>query len=100
MLLHLTLIDLSVVDREYRSFAWMVYLQINLLLIKILKSLNLMTCRFMKFEKEGKSRIGVMPRYVNADSVKWFEVEPHCSLRLINCFDDGNEVSVTLQIAL
>ncbi|KAL5783303.1 hypothetical protein ACOSP7_008332 [Xanthoceras sorbifolium] len=24
--------------------------------------------------------------------VQWFEVEPHCTFHLINCFEDGNEV--------
>jgi carotenoid cleavage dioxygenase len=40
----------------------------------------------------GKSRIGVMPRFGSADSVLWFDVDNHCSYHLFNCFEDGNEV--------
>lgn len=50
-------------------------------------------CRLIKYQKEGNARIGVMPRYGEADSVKWFNVEPHCTFHLLNCFEDGDEVS-------
>ncbi|KAI7981549.1 Carotenoid 9,10(9',10')-cleavage dioxygenase 1 [Camellia lanceoleosa] len=30
----------------------------------------------IKYEKEGYARIGVMPRYGNANSIEWFEMEP------------------------
>jgi carotenoid cleavage dioxygenase len=40
----------------------------------------------------GKSRIGVMPRFGDAESIIWFDVENHCSYHLFNCFEDGNEV--------
>ncbi|CAL5046174.1 unnamed protein product [Urochloa decumbens] len=42
----------------------------------------------------GKSRIGVMPRFGDAESIMWFDVENHCSYHLFNCFEDGNEVVV------
>ncbi|XP_077252487.1 carotenoid 9,10(9',10')-cleavage dioxygenase 1-like [Tasmannia lanceolata] len=48
----------------------------------------------IKYEKEGYARIGVMPRYGDAYSIKWFEVEPHCTFHIFNCFDDGDEVVV------
>ncbi|XP_077228534.1 carotenoid 9,10(9',10')-cleavage dioxygenase 1-like isoform X4 [Tasmannia lanceolata] len=48
----------------------------------------------VKFEKEGYSRIGVMPRYGDSYSVKWFDVEPHCTFHMLNCFEDGDEVVV------
>ncbi|KAK6920854.1 Carotenoid oxygenase [Dillenia turbinata] len=33
-------------------------------------------------------------RYGDADSVKWFEVEPNCTFHILNCFEDGHEVVV------
>ncbi|KAK2661244.1 hypothetical protein Ddye_007777 [Dipteronia dyeriana] len=54
----------------------------------------LMGGSFMKYQKGGHARIGVMPRYGDADSVQWFEVESHCTLHLVNCFEDGNEASI------
>ncbi|KAG0448224.1 hypothetical protein HPP92_027919 [Vanilla planifolia] len=48
----------------------------------------------IKFEKESHARIGVMPRYGDADSIKWFEVEPFCSLHIVNCYEDGDEVVI------
>lgn len=50
-------------------------------------------CRLIKYEKKRDARIGVMPRYGDADSVKWFNVKPHCTFHIINCFEDGGEVS-------
>uniref|UniRef100_A0ACD5YIZ9 Uncharacterized protein n=1 Tax=Avena sativa TaxID=4498 RepID=A0ACD5YIZ9_AVESA len=50
--------------------------------------------QLIEFEKEGYARIGVMPRYGDAESVMWFDVEPCCMFHLINCFEDGNEVVV------
>ncbi|XP_059639101.1 carotenoid 9,10(9',10')-cleavage dioxygenase 1-like [Cornus florida] len=52
------------------------------------------TQRLMRYDKEGYARIGVMPRYGNAESVQWFEVEPSCVLHILNCYDDGDEVVV------
>ncbi|CAN6217312.1 unnamed protein product [Urochloa humidicola] len=48
----------------------------------------------IQFEKESYARIGVMPRYGDADSVIWFKVEPFCMFHLINCFEEGDEVVV------
>lgn len=33
-----------------------------------------------------------MPRYGDAHSVKWFEVEASSVFHIINCFEDGDEV--------
>ncbi|KAL6008031.1 hypothetical protein ACLOJK_033537 [Asimina triloba] len=48
----------------------------------------------LKHEGESYARIGVMPRYGNADSIQWFDLEPHCTFHILNCFEDGNEVVV------
>ncbi|KAF8400856.1 hypothetical protein HHK36_014159 [Tetracentron sinense] len=48
--------------------------------------------QLIKYDKEGHARIGVMPRYGDADSIRWFEVEPHCTFHLFNCFEDGDEM--------
>ncbi|XP_030543075.2 carotenoid 9,10(9',10')-cleavage dioxygenase-like [Rhodamnia argentea] len=48
----------------------------------------------IKFEKEEYARIGVMPRYGDASSVRWFDVEPNSALHILNCFEDGDEVVV------
>jgi carotenoid cleavage dioxygenase len=37
------------------------------------------------------ARIGIMPRYGNADSIKWFQVEPSCAFHLLNCFEEGTD---------
>ncbi|KAM0910752.1 hypothetical protein ACQ4PT_013944 [Festuca glaucescens] len=50
--------------------------------------------QLIEFEKGSYSRIGVMPRYGDAESVMWFEVEPLCMFHLINCFEEGDEVVV------
>ncbi|KAL5996549.1 hypothetical protein ACLOJK_026629 [Asimina triloba] len=47
-----------------------------------------------RYEGDSYARIGVMPRYGNADSIKWFELEPHCTFHILNCFEDGHEVVV------
>ncbi|OEL32758.1 Carotenoid 9,10(9',10')-cleavage dioxygenase 1 [Dichanthelium oligosanthes] len=49
---------------------------------------------FIENDMDGKSRIGVMPRFGDAESIIWFDVENHCSYHLFNCFEDGNEVVV------
>ncbi|XVF89187.1 hypothetical protein PTKIN_Ptkin19aG0109900 [Pterospermum kingtungense] len=48
----------------------------------------------LKYEKEGYARIGVMDRYGDGDSIKWFEVQPNCTLHIFNSFEDGDEVVV------
>nr|TKW20067.1 hypothetical protein SEVIR_4G060901v2 [Setaria viridis] len=49
---------------------------------------------FIENDMNGKSRIGVMPLFGDADSIIWFDVENHCSYHLFNCFEDENEVVV------
>ncbi|XP_038699171.1 carotenoid 9,10(9',10')-cleavage dioxygenase-like isoform X2 [Tripterygium wilfordii] len=46
----------------------------------------------IKYNKEGYARIGIMPRYGHAESVKWFDVEPNCTFHILNCFEDDAEV--------
>ncbi|KAK1631155.1 hypothetical protein QYE76_005470, partial [Lolium multiflorum] len=46
------------------------------------------------YEKETYARIGVMPRNGDAESVLWFHVEPFCTMHLVNCFEEGDEVVV------
>ncbi|XP_034204570.1 carotenoid 9,10(9',10')-cleavage dioxygenase 1-like [Prunus dulcis] len=48
----------------------------------------------LKYEKEEYARIGVMPRYGDSDSVKWFEVQTNCTFHILNCFEEANEVVV------
>lgn len=50
--------------------------------------------RLVKHNKEGYARIGVMPRYGDSDSVKWFGVEPSCAFHIINCYEHDDEVIV------
>lgn len=51
------------------------------------------TFRLIKYNKEDYARIGVMQRYGDANSIKWFEVEPNCTFHIINSFEDGHEAS-------
>ncbi|KAH7574260.1 hypothetical protein JRO89_XS03G0272600 [Xanthoceras sorbifolium] len=48
----------------------------------------------IKYENEGYAKIGIMPRYGDADSIKWFDVEPNCTFHILNCFEDGDQVVV------
>ncbi|XP_069147851.1 carotenoid 9,10(9',10')-cleavage dioxygenase-like [Solanum lycopersicum] len=48
----------------------------------------------IKYNEDGYARIGIMPRYGDANSIKWFEVEPCYVFHLINCFEDYDEVVV------
>ncbi|EAZ36971.1 hypothetical protein OsJ_21311 [Oryza sativa Japonica Group] len=50
--------------------------------------------QLIKFEKDSYARIGVMPRYGDAESVMWFDVEPFCMFHFINCFEEGDEVVI------
>ncbi|KAF0901550.1 hypothetical protein E2562_003528 [Oryza meyeriana var. granulata] len=63
------------------------------LLHKVIHDIGV-TARFIQNDMGGISRIGVMPRFGDADSIIWFDVENHCSYHLFNCFEDGNEVVV------
>ncbi|KAJ8773638.1 hypothetical protein K2173_005884 [Erythroxylum novogranatense] len=47
-----------------------------------------------KYDKEDYARIGIMPRYGDGDSVRWFKVETSSVFHIFNCFEDGNEVVV------
>ncbi|MBA0866049.1 hypothetical protein Goshw_017508, partial [Gossypium schwendimanii] len=47
--------------------------------------------RFIRGGHEGNARIGIMPRYGDADSIQWFKVKPNCTFHIINCFEDGDE---------
>lgn len=68
----------------------------NLKYDKVIEKLTqhlLYVCRLIKYNKEEYARIGVMPRYGDANSIKWFEVEPNCTFHIINSFEDGHEAS-------
>ncbi|KAL5764086.1 hypothetical protein ACOSQ2_016680 [Xanthoceras sorbifolium] len=55
----------------------------------------ILTCILIKYENEGYAKIGIMPRYGDADSIKWFDVEPNCTFHILNCFEDGDKVTCT-----
>ncbi|KAL3746757.1 hypothetical protein ACJRO7_015659 [Eucalyptus globulus] len=50
--------------------------------------------QLLKYEKEGTSRFGVMPRYGDANSIQWFEVETCSTFHILNTFEDRAEVVV------
>nr|XP_043639850.1 carotenoid 9,10(9',10')-cleavage dioxygenase 1-like [Erigeron canadensis] len=50
--------------------------------------------QLFKYEGEKDARIAVIPRYGDADSIKWFHIEPCCTYHLLNSFEDGDEVVV------
>ncbi|XP_039142977.1 carotenoid 9,10(9',10')-cleavage dioxygenase 1-like [Dioscorea cayenensis subsp. rotundata] len=50
--------------------------------------------RFIEFDRDAKSRIGVMPRFGDEESILWFNVKNHCTYHLINCFEDDDKVIV------
>ncbi|KAK6236818.1 hypothetical protein SCA6_012155 [Theobroma cacao] len=39
--------------------------------------------QLVKYEREGYARIGMMPRYGDADSIQWFEAKPNCTFHII-----------------
>ncbi|KAI3812541.1 hypothetical protein L1987_17251 [Smallanthus sonchifolius] len=49
---------------------------------------------FFKYEREKDARIAVIPRYGDANTIKWFRIEPCVSYHLMNTFEDGDEVVV------
>ncbi|KAL2543568.1 carotenoid 9 [Forsythia ovata] len=53
-----------------------------------------------KYEKEEYARIGVMPRYGNAESIRWFPVVASCAFHIINCFEDGDELLVNYKVVV
>uniref|UniRef100_A0ACD5YFK5 Uncharacterized protein n=1 Tax=Avena sativa TaxID=4498 RepID=A0ACD5YFK5_AVESA len=48
----------------------------------------------IEFEKDSYARIGVMPHYGDASSIIWFYVQPFCTMHLVNCFEEDDEVIV------
>ncbi|KAL6344649.1 hypothetical protein AAG906_002555 [Vitis piasezkii] len=50
------------------------------------------TQRLIKYDKGDSARIGVMARYGDADSVRWFSVESHCTFHIVNSFEDEQVV--------
>ncbi|XP_047968412.1 carotenoid 9,10(9',10')-cleavage dioxygenase 1-like [Salvia hispanica] len=48
----------------------------------------------IKYNEEEYARIGIMPRYGEADSLKWFNVEPGCTFHIINCHEQDDDVVV------
>ena len=45
-----------------------------------------------RFFPDVPSRFGIIPRYGDSDSVKWFEAEPTYVLHWLNAYEDGDEV--------
>ncbi len=45
-----------------------------------------------RFFPDLPSRFGIMPRYGESDSVRWFEAEPTYVLHWINAYEDGDEI--------
>lgn len=94
--LSLTWRDSSVVGREWNPKAWIIYVLVYLAIFlstsRSLKAIVFLECRLLKYDKEGYARIGVMPRYGDASSVRWFYVESSCTFHMFNCFEDGDEV--------
>ncbi|KAK1370241.1 Carotenoid oxygenase [Heracleum sosnowskyi] len=46
----------------------------------------------IRYDDQEYARIGVMPRYGDAESIQWFDVQPCSAFHIVNCFEDGNEV--------
>jgi len=67
-------------------------------LISNLFTMHIYIYRLLKYEKEKYARIGVMPRYGDAESTRWFEVEPNCTFHILNCFEEGDDVSNYMNI--
>ena len=44
------------------------------------------------FFRELPSRFGIIPRYGNADSVRWFEAEPTYIYHICNAWEEGEEI--------
>ncbi|KAL0288586.1 UNVERIFIED_CONTAM: Carotenoid 9,10(9',10')-cleavage dioxygenase 1 [Sesamum angustifolium] len=54
------------------------------------------TQRLIRYEKDKYARIGVMPRYGDVDSVRWFEVKPCCAFHIINCYEEADDEVVVM----
>lgn len=48
--------------------------------------------RTLQFHRDMPSRFGIVPRYGDQRSIRWFEGSPCYVLHLTNCFEDGDEV--------
>ncbi|CAK7337629.1 unnamed protein product [Dovyalis caffra] len=48
----------------------------------------------IKFNQSEYARIGIMPRYGDAESIKWFHVASNCTFHLLNCFEDGDQIVI------
>ncbi|GAQ81511.1 hypothetical protein KFL_000820180 [Klebsormidium nitens] len=44
------------------------------------------------FETDSFARVGVIPRFGNQDSLKWFDVQAGFAFHVLNAFEDGDEV--------
>ncbi len=44
------------------------------------------------FRKDLPSRFAIIPRFGNADEVRWFEAEPCYIYHTINCWEEGDEI--------
>lgn len=57
-------------------------------------------CRLIKYSKEEYARIGIIPRYGDSDSIRWFEVQPNYTFHILNCFEDDNEVNYIISFLI
>jgi carotenoid cleavage dioxygenase len=48
--------------------------------------------RKMVFYRDRPARFGILPRFGDSASVRWFEATPCHILHLANCYEDGDEV--------
>jgi len=46
------------------------------------------------FERDRPSRFGILPRYGNADEIRWFEADSCYAFHVLNAYEVGNEVVV------
>ncbi|KAK4558933.1 hypothetical protein RGQ29_008259 [Quercus rubra] len=54
----------------------------------------------IKYSKEEYARIGIIPRYGDSDSIRWFEVQPNYTFHILNCFEDDNEVNYIISCSV
>ncbi|MEM7254650.1 MAG: carotenoid oxygenase family protein [Pseudomonadota bacterium] len=48
--------------------------------------------RVVRFHRDVPARFGVIPRFGQADQVRWFEAKPCYLLHIVNAFEDGDWV--------
>lgn len=46
----------------------------------------------MNFEGDTIARVGIMPRYGDAKTIRWFNVEMNYTFHIINSYEEGDEV--------